>query len=308
MRTTPSPISDGPPAPAPPLSHLATLVDQGSVGEPCHLLLRARLRHEEIELAVQPIDTHIHPFDALAGTRAPAGWTIAGVRAIGRARHLDRPGAPGRRSATTFLVSSTGEEASVMRCGDRAEPLPGPAEGTIPDACRRVLGVATPPAHCGPSPLFTMAWLDRVMADWNDPTRRRQLTSSWREVARRHPLVVATPAHGADLDDPKQLVEVVLDLTESWTWGRLRRTPSVVPLPEGDLRPFVTRWMDDGFYARWALGAFPPVHQLTTDLPALLGPDLGPTLVACASRLLDDSGLHEPGAGDPGLPRASDQP
>jgi hypothetical protein len=45
--------------------------------------------------------------------------------------------------------------------------------------------------------------------------------------------------------------------------------------------------MDDGFFARWAIGAFPPVATLATDLRHLLGEPLGRQLLETTVTLLE---------------------
>src|SRR3546814_8885037 len=58
-----------------------------------------------------------------------------------------------------------------------------------------------------------------------------------------------------------------------WPWARLRLEPGGAPLPPGNELPsHVAAWMDDGFYARWALGAFPSAARLVHDLAGLVAP------------------------------------
>jgi hypothetical protein len=45
--------------------------------------------------------------------------------------------------------------------------------------------------------------------------------------------------------------------------------------------------MDDGFFARWTIGAYPPVATLAVDLRELLGDPLGPQLVEVVAALLE---------------------
>ena len=95
---------------------------------------------------------------------------------------------------------------------------------------------------------------------------------------------------GADapLHEPTALIPVARAHAERWSWERLREQPDMLHLPaDADLPPDVTRWMDDGFFARWAVGSFPPLRVLATDLPAMLGEPLGPQLVRTAVEMLD---------------------
>ncbi|MGH9274250.1 MAG: hypothetical protein ACRDZU_06360, partial [Acidimicrobiales bacterium] len=155
---------------------------------------------------------------------------------------------------------------------------------TIPDLCRRVLALPTPPAPSSTAVLWTVAWLDRVIEAWGDPPRR-QLMSSWAGIAVLHPAALARPHDLADPHDPAQLVAAARVHAAEWTWARLRGEPDALLLPDAHLPEHITSWMDDGFYARWALGAFPHPATLARDLLGLLDPALGPRFVDTLERL-----------------------
>ena len=269
------------------LEAMARLVDEQSTDEPRHLLLHLVAGVEEVELGVRPLPAGGHPFPALAGLSAPSEWTAVGVRAVGTAHHLDHPGRPPQRIATTLFVDRDGRDVSLLRTGDDVQVLRSASQGTIPDACRRVLGLSTAPPPPTTAVLWTLVWLDRLMEAWARPLDRRRLTSSWEEVARHHPAVEHLPAAGpASLADPTALVAIAAEHVRFWPWARLRHHPEVLNHPDGDLGVEVTTWMDDGFFARWTLGGYPSLQALATDLPALLGEPLGPQLVRTALALL----------------------
>lgn len=255
-----------------PLQSVARLVDELGASEHGHLLVH--LLDEpgpDVAIGVKALDRSIHPFSELAGFTAPDTWRAFGVRVRGRARHLDAPHDEPEPVSTTFLVDRAGHEASVLRTGESSIDLPGPAAGTIADLCRRVLGLPTaPPPAPSSRPLWIASWLDRIMTAWCDPARRRQLTSSWAQLAVLHPAVAAAAGDDPTLDHPTRLVELARAHTDAWPWNRLREAPGAAALPDGELSPAITAWMDDGFYARWALGAFPPAEDLVVDLLALL--------------------------------------
>ena len=71
------------------------------------------------------------------------------------------------------------------------------------------------------------------------------------------------------------------------TWEQLRLADRPFPLPDGPLDPTVARWMDDGFFARWVLGAYPHLGTTAIDLKDLLGPPLGPLLLEALVWLLE---------------------
>jgi hypothetical protein len=263
--------------PGPPhrrIDAIARLVDEGTVDEPGHVLVHVVDDDDDLLLGIKPLDVGIHPFDELAGFTAPEDWSMFGLRLRGTARYVDRDRPP-ERTSTTFVVDRDGEDRSILRTAHRAEPLPGPAEGTIPDLCRRVLDLPTGPPPPTTAVLWTVAWLDRVVEAWGDPARRRQVASCWAQVAVLHPAVRPSPDHDLlILDQPAELVALAQAHTAAWPWARLRREPDALRLPDGHLPVRITSWMDDGFYARWALGAFPEPTTLAHDLTGLLEPDL----------------------------------
>jgi hypothetical protein len=264
-------------------------VDQATAEERGHVLVHLDgPLHPEVALGLKPLDRGVHPFDVLAGFTAPASWTAFGIRATGRAHHLEEPGTPSARTAVTFLLDRHGQEASVMRVGDAVSELTGPATGTLPDLCRRVLALPTPAAPSSTAPLWTCAWLDRVLDRWGEPRHRRGLSTDWGAIAVLHPAVHATDGPDlAALADPAALITVARAHAAARTWGQLRQSSDPLALPGGALPADVARWMDDGFFARWTIGAYPPVTTLAVDLRELLGEPLGPQLVEVVAALLE---------------------
>ena len=183
------------------LPSLAGIVDQATADDPDHVMVRVTGPiHPEVELGLRSLDPGSHPFDVLAGFEAPDDWAVFGLRTTGRARHLDDPtaaAAPGGEHVPRRSPRPRGVGAALRR--RRRSSHPGPAEGTIPDLCRRVLGLPTAPAPRTTAALWAAMWLDRLIDRWGQPHRRRDLLSSWAQVAILHPAVpraVATrPAH-----------------------------------------------------------------------------------------------------------------
>jgi hypothetical protein len=265
-------------------------VDEAAADDPGHVLVHVvGPVHPDVHLAVKHLDLDVHPFDALAGFTAPPDWTAFGLRVRGRARRLDDLQATPQRTAATFLVDRSGEEASVLRTGVEITEPPGPAVGTIPDLARRVLGLPTGAPPSSTAVLWTTVWLDRVLERWGQPDHRRALTSGWGQLAVLHPAVHAPSA--ADVlafADPATLVSAARSHAASASWRDVRRSPVPLALPDGALPRSVAEWMDDGFFARWALGAFPLVSTMATDLAHLLGDPLGPLLLDTTLALLDE--------------------
>lgn len=264
-------------APPAPLAALAELIDRTEGDGRSHLLVHLGAAvGGEVALAVMPVPTDLHPFAVLAGFTAPAHWCAFGIRARGRARHLDLPAAEPAASTITFLTDRDGREASVLRIDGTVTDVAGPAEGTVPDLCRRVLGRPTPPPPPSTAPLWTAIWLERVAEAWGQPGRRRALMSSWGEVAALHPVFDAVDGNDDEVgSEPGRLLPAALAHAGRHPWAAVRTRPDPLPLPGGPLPPAVARWMDDGFFARWSIGSFPPIDRQASELRGLLGDPLG---------------------------------
>jgi hypothetical protein len=271
------------------LPAVAEIVDQATADDPGHVLVYVEDPVQpDVSLGFRSIDPDVHPFNVLAGFTAPPEWAAFGIRARGRAHHLDEPAAAPVASATTFLVDRTGAEASVLRLDGQVTDLPGPALGTIPDLCRRVLDLPTAPAPTSTALLWTSMWLDRVIEQWGQPHRRRDLSSSWGRIAVLHPAVHApSPPDVIAFGDPASLITVARSHAAAASWEQLRRSPIPLALPDGVLDRDVALWMDDGFFARWTIGAFPSAATMATDLRDLLGEPLGSQLLEVVVALLE---------------------
>src|SRR5690606_12647733 len=144
---------------------------------------------------------------------APEEWSIFGLQVQGTSHHLD----DGRRerSTTTFAVDRTGEELTILRADGRAHELRTGAEGTLPDLCRRVLGLATPPPPAPTGTAFALAWLDAVLVAWNDLAQRRRLGTSFSAVAALHPAVRAA-AEPVEVTEPAELDRLASEHAAAW--------------------------------------------------------------------------------------------
>lgn len=281
MRSDPvRPPTDRGTSPQARLDGIAAMVDRCQPPPGQHLLVHAVDLGHDVDLGVKLLDEGQHPFDALAGVTGPEEWWAFGVRATGRAHHLHHPSRQPSSSVMTFLAARSGEEASVVRIGGKPIAAPGRAEGTVSDLCRRVLGRPTDPAPCGTAPLWTAMWLDRVMTTWNQPAQRGALIRSWKAIAALHPAFDDTEGTDRTVDHAGR------ELADRWEWADLRAGARPVPLPEGPLPTPIAQWMDDGFYARWSIGAFPSIIDLATDLHSLLGEVHGTRLTQSVLTLL----------------------
>jgi hypothetical protein len=271
------------------LPALAGIVDQATADQPGHVAIRVSGPiHPEVELGLLPLQPGVHPFDELAGTTAPEEWTVFGLRTTGRAHHLDAPGRSPSPVSSTFVVDRHGREASVLRLGEELVDEPGHAEGTIPDLCRRVLGVPTDPAPSTTETLWSTIWVDRILERWSQPDRRRDLLTSFAQLAILHPSVHApSPPDVLALADPASLARVARQHAAAHPWGIVREGRDAFRLPDGPLDPALARWMDDGFFARWTIGAYPPLGRSALELRGLLGEPLGSQLLEALVLLLE---------------------
>ncbi len=271
------------------LSVISQLIDTTYADDPGHVLVYLREPRTEINLWVRSSPVGVHPFELLAGFRAPADSWAFGIRARGRAHHLDEPGRVTEGITTTFLVDRHGQEASVLRVAEVATVLTGPVQGTIADLCRRVLGVPTPPAPATTNHLWATRWLDAVLAEWADPERRRATSACLGALTALHPAT-----GGEAIEDLSAFATLARQHARRWSWSALRHARPPLSLPDGPLPPAISTWMDDGFFARWSLGAYPSLDTLAQDLCGLLGTPLGPQLLAAVTLILEPSPTETP--------------
>ena len=266
------------------------LVDQGATGE---VLLR-RLEG--------------HPADELAGFSAPASWWAFGIVATGTAR-ADHAPAPAdtddttatalatcpaegatlhaTRVRTAHLVTRSGASIDVLQCADAAPEVvgvgiagsPAPLTGRLPDLCRRALGLATAAPTEGTGALWTVAWLDRLLAL---ALGKGADGLDWVDLAACHPAAHLL----ADLETAEGLVPSPLDevadelpglgrvLAQTWDWSDVRRACGDGAWPVFGISPGVADWMDDGLFSRWVLGEYPPAAELRAAVDHHLPPPL----------------------------------
>jgi hypothetical protein len=209
------------------------------------------------------------PIGALLGFRAPDAWDAFGVITSGTARELSGP-APPRPVRVVHMIDRHGVEVSLAIDtsdvpGGRPAivDLSGPPQscGRVPDTCRRVLGLPTPPPVDDPSRFWTVDWLDRVLAE----VLRRDLGAppiTWEAVERlhrgRHPDVAP--------------------------WAILRRECAAGQLSVGGLSSSAASWMDDGMFSRQVVAAYPECDELVADLSELLPPAVWQKVLARLQR------------------------
>jgi hypothetical protein len=270
-----------------PLQDLVAGIDAALAGRQGAELLR--VTGDPPEVARRPLDHH--PLDLLLGFTAPQDWLALGVHCHGRARRLhphqpasvddSKPSARPAGVMLTMLIDRAGRGAGTLREGEVVTQLPGPPEGVVGDACRRALGLPTAPPPGSTVELWFSIWLDRLVdtiAILGHPERYH----TWQAIASLHP-AVGGPNHRAQCAPtiprtpaslPSRgsitLADATRRLAEAWPWSRLRAEPEVVDTPAPPLAAEITRWMDDGMYARWVLSEMPAMDDLSSAVDALL--------------------------------------
>ena len=247
---------------------------------PAAWLLRVCAVPDEVELGWLALPDGHHPVEELIGFRAPDDWCAIGTAATGTARHLDAPAAT-VRVRTVHLVGRDGGWASRWAPLDLGADAggadagvadePGRPVGRIDDACRRALGLPTPPPPGGTGLLWALRWLDDVIDDATTRCRRRR-TVGWADVAALHPAVAALcdggPADGPPT--PRALGQMARQLEEWRDWAFLRQACAAGTHAEPEVPAAVAAWLDEGAFARWVLGSYPELDDLRAAVDAIL--------------------------------------
>jgi hypothetical protein len=308
--TPPIPDVDPSVTPALPLERLVDEIDHTPEPGPAATLLRITERPLQIGRLV--LDECGHPLDVLLGFTAPASWAAIGLRCQGHAYDLGPaarsspaadgsppplpppppPAAPAPAAApdervapvpvvVTMLLDRAGRGAGALRRGAVVTRLDGPPEGVVGDACRRALGLPTRPPPPSTTDLWLRVWLDRLVEETMSTDDAGRFTS-WEAVAARHPAAPGQPTalranprstrEPVVTADPYVLADATLQLAAVWPWSRLRDDPEVVDTAQPPAPAHLTRWMDDGMFARWVLSDVVDLPLLAATVTDLLPP------------------------------------
>lgn len=213
------------------------------------------------------LDQGEHPLDHLLGYVAPKAWTGMGVVCFGWASPADgadlargttatRPSAhPDRRRVRVItLIDRRGREQATASLDD-GTVVDEPGSGTVSDALRRCLRLATPPPPVGAEELFAAQWLVAIAQSTHSQT------ATWREVALLHPalqLLVGTRFRPrAD-----ELVGCGRTLHQTMPWEQLRLRAAAGRIDGLGIPADLADWMDEGMFARWVLAGLPMLPTL----------------------------------------------
>ena len=252
---------------------------------------------EGVTLATRQLDVP-DPVEAIVGFTAPPEWSAFGLVTRGRSRSLVDAGPRPRVDPDVapspvrlaVVAARSGQVLSGLRTGDGpfsvhtewGEPL-----GRIPDACRRVLGLATPSPDAPVEVFFALLWVDHVLA----AALRRPGELTWPEAAGLHfgagLVAELVPAGHADLETmaPDDILALGHTLArDQVSWGFIRRQAARQPVPTDLFHPEAATWMDDGMFSREMLGSFPAVPTMLESLAQVAVPEV----VTSVERTLDD--------------------
>jgi hypothetical protein len=210
-----------------------------------------------------------HPLDHLLGFVAPPTWSALGLVCFGWASPPDagRPSVhPARRRVRVVtLLDRDGDERSTATLDD-GSVIDEPGVGTVADALRRCLGVATVAPASSTAELFAALWLGRVAAA---PARLW-----WVEAARLHPAMEVLAA-GGHRPQPEELVSAGRALHRALPWGELRlRAAAGRRDPGVEVPADLAAWMDDGMFSRWVTGGLPLLPTLVHRCARVLAPEV----------------------------------
>ncbi|MCX6505839.1 MAG: hypothetical protein NTU96_02015 [Actinobacteria bacterium] len=143
-------------------------------------------------------------------------------------------------------------------------PTTEPQHGRVPDACRRILGLATaPPTH---------SMTDFVIAAWLEVISRVALQHpgiTWSDIVALHPACNSID----EAATPTAIAQATQALGHSLDWERFRRVITAVGgFPFGDSGKKTAAWMDTGMFSRWAMDSLPSRSDAFDLLDAALGP------------------------------------
>jgi hypothetical protein len=134
-------------------------------------------------------------------------------------------------------------------------------EGRVADACRRVLGLPTPPPGHDSRQLLAVQWLDALAAAAMAGVPG-SLTWAQAVMTNPHARRIAAVDAGLAAELADNLPAFGNAFRRAFPWAELRARHQAGVDVGLDLEPEHAAWMDDGMFARWVLGGHPPIDEL----------------------------------------------
>jgi hypothetical protein len=159
--------------------------------------------------------------------------------------------------------------------------MTGTPSGRLADVCRRCLGLPTAPPGIPVLRWWAAKWLDTLVAE---PAL---------ESVRHEPQLVASFPGGAPFGPSHDLAALEHHgrlLEASCPWPALRHAAAAGAIDVAGVPAEVAAWMDDGMFARWAVGETPTCEAGLAELRTRLEPRLAGRLDTLLRRwgVLDD--------------------
>lgn len=197
--------------------------------------------------------------DGLLGWRAPATCRAIGAIAGGWATRLDDDGPdngqPAGRCRVACVMDRGGRIAARTEIGGRVIGE-APTAGRMVDCMFRCFGLATAPPEAPAVQMLTRLWLTEII----DTSRLLGRRLRWADAIRLHPAARTIAAGDRQPDDD---FEHILTLAgRCLSWGRMRRQCARGDWVHPSIDASLADWMDDGMFARWALGGLPGTDAL----------------------------------------------
>ncbi len=263
----------------------------------CYLALLTGQRGQ-----VQLTELDRHPVDHLFGQDLSPGFPSLAVVTPGQVVASGEPGdpPPGTTLTAVAIVYPTGAGALHLVGDSFCGRLALNAEGLVPDAMRRALGLPTRPAELSAEWFWAWAWLDELelIVKFDPPTGR---LLSLGEVLCAHPSLEVEgkaqwevgsprggPPPGVDLADC-ELVTTMLDWhrehSQMTGWTSIRRMFHM--RDDVSVLSRAATWYDDGSFSRWFVAVHPSLRESLVGLRPHLSAQAMDLVEAVVLEILD---------------------
>lgn len=215
---------------------------------------------------------------SMLGFNAPADWDAVVAVLDGKARSLDRVRPPDFTGSVRsyYMLDRDARVSSAIESGSGPHiDLSGGAEpmGVVVDTCYRVLGLACIHEPRTTLELLAAVWLNAILVAATDPVLAQNV-SCWRSAAALHPAAPPPSTNGGRTRPltPERLASLAVRAALRLPFESIRARCARGDWPMADLSAAEASWMDDAMFARWVLGAYPPLHESVAELETLCDP------------------------------------
>jgi hypothetical protein len=243
---------------APEVAHLVHAIALG--GAPSPVLVLFEQDAEGVSMLVAPPGEGGEDlFEQALGLVAPGGCAAVAMAAGGRAW---RAGGQGFDVVIAHALLRAGASATYLT-DPSGEPLllDGDPDGQVPDLCRRVLALPTPPPTLETDGYLTRLWLDRLL---------ESAAARPGHLGRVQALALHPAAQASSFGEALTWLHVAVAAHQFGVvvpWAVLRRRFAA----GGDERAArAADWFDDGSFSRWMLAQLPAPDDAVAALAELL--------------------------------------